>query len=274
MKKRFLPLTIAAVITFSCTTEKPAGTTILSFGTPYGTSQEIMIGKVKTVVEKNYWALPDGDSYKKGNPLTKADRDSLKGWTDDFEAVYDENGVFVKGTGLDENDKPIWKNESIIENKQVARMNTFEKDTLREYVELKYGDNGFVISGTRKRGGVDTLMESITMKTNAVGYPTEFMVFNPKGEPTYKVVETYDEQNRFTKFEVFDKDGKFNYRYEVKYNDKGKVSELKIKDKDNNVTASNYFTYEYDAKGNWIKAIVKDDKNHVVIEERSYTYFE
>ena len=274
MKKLILPLTIAAVITFGCTTEKPAGTTILSLGTPYGTSQEIMIGKVKTVVEKNYWAIPDGDSYKKGNPLTKADRDSLKGWTDDFEAVYDENGVFVKGTGLDENDKPIWKNESIIENKQVTRMNTFRNDTLREYIELKRGDNGFVISGTRTRGGVDTLMESITMKTNAVGYPTEFMVFNPKGEPTYKVALTYDEQNRFTKFEVFDKDGKFNYRYEVKYNDKGKVSELNISDKDHKVTASNYFTYEYDAKGNWVKAIVKDDKNHVVIEERSYTYFE
>lgn len=274
MKKRFLPLTIAAIIVFGCATEKPTGTTILSLGTPYGTSQEIMIGKVKTVVEKNYWALPDGDSYKKGNPLTKADRDSLKGWTDDFEAVYDENGVFVNGTGLDENDKPIWKNESIIENKQVARMNIFGKDTLREYIELKYGDNGFLISGTRTRGGLDTLMESITMKTNAVGYPTEFMVFNPKGEPAYKVVLTYDEQNRFTKLEVFDKGGIINFIYEVKYNDKSKVSELLLKDKENNITSSNYFTYEYDAKGNWIKAIVKDDKNHVVIEERSYIYFD
>jgi hypothetical protein len=60
----------------------------------------------------------------------------------------------------------------------------------------------------------------------------------------------------------------------VKYNEKSKVSELIFKDKDNKITASNYFTYEYDEKGNWIKAVVKDDKNHVVIEERSYTYFE
>jgi len=274
MKKLILPLTIFAAITFSCTTEKPAGTTILSFGTPYGTTQEIMIGNVKTVVEKNYWAIPDGDSYKKGNPLTKADRDSLKGWTDDFEAFYDENGVFVNGTGLDENGIAIWKNESVIQNKQIARMNTFKNDTLQEYVELKYGDNGFVISGTRTRAGVDTLMESITMKTNAVGYPTEFMVFNPKGESKYKTAQTYDEQNRFTKLEVFDKDGKINYSYEGKYNDKGKMSELNIRDKDRKVIASNYLTYEYDPKGNWVRAIVKDAKNNVIIEERSYTYFE
>lgn len=246
----------------------------LSLGTPYDFTQEIMAGKAKTVVEKYYWAIPDGDSYKKGNPFTKADRDSWNGWCDDFEALYDENGVFVICTGLDENGKPIWKNESVIQNKQIARMNVFLKDTLREYVELKYGDNGFVISGTRTRAGVDTLMESYTVKTNAVGYPTELLVFNPKGEPIVKVAQTYDEQNRFTKRETINKEGKTTFSFEGKYNDKGKISEWKIRYKDNKVTASNYLTYEYDEKGNWVKAIVKDDKNHVIIAERSYTYFE
>jgi hypothetical protein len=273
MKKLILPLTIAAVMTFSCTTEKPAGTTILGDGTPYSNSPEIMVGKVKTVVEKNYWAIPDGDSYKKGNILTRAEHDSL-GWTDDFEAVYDENGVIVVCTGLDENGNPAWKNESIIENKLVTKRNLIRKDTLRIYDHFKYDKNGFLISGTRLRAGVDTLLFSVNIKTNSVGYPTEFQLINSKGEPAEKYVYTYDEQNRFTQFEVFDKEGKFNYRYEVKYNDKSKVSELKIRDKDNNITGSNYFIYEYDEKGNWVKAVVKDDNNHVVIEERSYTYFE
>ena len=274
MKKLILSLTIVALMAFSCTTEKPAGTTILGDGTPYSNSQEIMIGKVKTVVEKNYWAVPEGESYKKGNPLTKADRDSIGGWTDDFEAVYDENGVIIVCTGLDENNNPTWKSESIIENKVVVKRNFSRNDTLRYYDQYKYADNGFLISGTRTRAGVDTLMISVTIKTNSVGYPTEFKLFNPKGETTSKYAQTYDEQNRFTKLEVSNKKGIINYTYEVKYNDKGKVSELKIKDKDNKVTGSNYLTYEYDAKGNWVKAIVKDDKNHVVIEERSYTYFE
>jgi len=65
MKKLITPLTIAALITFSCTTEKPVETTILGEGTPYSNYPEIMVGKVKTVIEKNYRAIPDGDTYKK-----------------------------------------------------------------------------------------------------------------------------------------------------------------------------------------------------------------
>lgn len=273
MKNLILPLTIAAVITFSFITEKPDVTTILGDGTPYSNSPEIMIGKVKTVVEKNYWAVPEGDSFKKGNRFTKADRDSIGGWTDDFEAVYDQNGVIEVCTGLNETDNPIWKNESIIENKLVVKRNLIIKDTLRLIDQFKYGENGFLVSGKRTRAGKDTLMVSVTIKTNAVGYPTEFQLFNPKGEATVKYVQTYDEQNRFTKLNVIDKDGKTTLTYEVKYNDKSKVSELNIRDKDNKVS-SNYLTYEYDAKGNWVKAVVKDNNNHVVIEERSYTYFE
>lgn len=273
MKKLILPLTIAAVMAFSCTSEKPAGITILGDGTPYSNSPEIMIGKVKTVVEKNYWAVAEGDSYKKGNRFTKADRDSIGGWTDDFEAIYDKNGVLEVCTALNEADNPIWKNGSIIENKLVTRRDLIRNDTLRYYDQFKYGENGFLTSATRTRAGVDTIIVSVNVKTNSAGYPTEFHIFSPKGEILDKYVYTYDEQNRFTKSEVYNKEGKLNGSSEVKYNDKSKVSELHIRDKDNKVS-SNYFTYEYDQKGNWVKAIVKDDKKHVVIEERSYTYFE
>ena len=273
MKRLILTLALAIIVSSGCNYEKPVESTILGDGTPYSNSPEIMNGKVKTVVEKNYWAIPYGESFKKGNPLTKADRDSIGGWTDDFDAVYDENGVIVVCTALDENNNSIWKNESMIENKMVVKRNLIIKDTLRYTDQFKYGENGFLISGSRIRAGVDTLMISVTIKTNSVGYPTEIQLFNPKGEATVKYVQTYDGQNKFTKFETINKDGKTTYSYEVKYNEKGKVSELNLRDKDNKVS-SNYFTYEYDKKGNWIKAIVKDDKNHVVIEERSYTYFE
>lgn len=274
MKKRFLPLTIAALIAFSCTTEKPVGTTILGDGTPYGNSPEIMVGKVKTVVEKNYWAIPDGEAFKKDHPLTRADRDSLGNWTDDFEASYDENGIIQVCDGLDESGNKTWKNESVIENKRLAGMNFIRKDTLRVYDQFKYGGNGFLADAKRFRAGVDTLIMSAAVKTNAVGYPTEFQTFNSKGEPTGKYIQTYDEQNRFIKFETVDKAGTVTFTQEVKYNDKSKVSELIFRDKDNKIAAANYFTYDYDQKGNWIRAIVKDGKNHVVIEERTYTYFE
>jgi len=274
MKNQILNLTIAAIMTFGCTTEEPVGTTTLGDGTPYASYPEIMVGKVKTMVEKNYWAIPEGTSCKKGNPLTRADRDSLGNWTDDFEVVYDENGVVIACTGLNDTGKPIWKNENIIENMLVTKQNVFRKDTLNSYYQFKYGDNGFLLSGIRNRAGVDTLITSFACKTNAKGKPAEIQMFNSKGKPVEKYMYSYDEKNRFVKFEAFDKAGGINFIQEVKYNDKSKASELIFKDKDNKITASNNCTYEYDEKGNWLKAIVKDDKNHVVIAERSYTYYE
>lgn len=273
MNKQVLPLAIAAVIIFGCTTEKKSLTTILATGTPYFNSPEIMTGKVRSVVERNYWGIPEGDSYKKGNPLSKADQDSLD-WTDNFEAVYDENGVVVVCTGLDEIGNKTWKNESVIENKQLIRMNLIRKDTLRIYDLFEYDDNGFLTSGKRYRAGADTLILSVKIKTNKVGYPTEFQFLNPNDEPIEKYIHIYDEQNRFTTLKVYDKNSFIKYQYEIFYNDKSKVSELQITDVENYNTASNYLTYEYDEKGNWVKAIVKDDKNHVVIEERSYEYFD
>jgi hypothetical protein len=274
MKKLILPLTIAAVITFSCTTKKPAGTTILGEGTPYSNYPEIMIGKVKTVIEKNYWAIPEGDSFKKGNLLTKADRDSFGGWSDDFEAEYNKNGILTACTFLFEPGIPVRKVENVIENNLVVKMNYLGNDSIQFYDLLKYDEKGFLTNGTRYRAVVDTVMFSANTKANQAGSLTEIQLINSKGEPTYKYSLTYDEQNRFTKFEGFNKEGIFNYAHEAKYNEKGKMAELVMRDKDNKITASNYITYEYDAKGNWVKAIVKDDKNHVIIAERNYTYFE
>ena len=84
----------------------------------------------------------------------------------------------------------------------------------------------------------------------------------------------YNDGGQFLRRETCDKDGAFTGSIEVKYNDKGKVSELAFYDKDKKSAGVNHFTYEYDQKGNWTKAIVKDDRGFVVIEERSYAYFE
>jgi hypothetical protein len=274
MKKLIFPLALVVIMTAGCKNEKQAEFTILGDGTQYSNSPEIMIGKVKSVIEKNYWAIRDGDSFKKGNPLTKADRDSIGGWTDDFEALFDADGHVTVCTGLDEAGNPAWKNESLKENNLIVKRNFFRKDTLSFYDHYKYGENGFLTGGLRFRARVDTLMLTANVKTNSIGYPTEFQLFNSKGVSAEKYVFTYDDQNRFLNFKSFDKDGKFKSSYEVKYNDKSKVSELTIGDKDNKITDANYFTYEYDAKGNWVRAIVKDLKNRIIIEERSYKYFD
>lgn len=274
MRKSIFPLAIVIIMAAGCKNSKQREFTLLGEGTPYSNSPEVLDGKVKSVIEKSYWAVPEGDAFIKGNPFTKADRDSVGGWTDDFEAVFDAEGDVTVCTGLNESGKSIWKNENVKENKLIAKRNFYRNDTLRFYDQFKYGTNGFYTKASRLRAGVDTVMMKADFKTNGVGYPTEVQLFNSKGDSIELLTYAYDEQNRFINFKILDKGGKPSFQYEVKYNDKNKVSELNLRDKENKITAANYMTYECDKKGNWIKAIVKDLKNRVVIEERSYTYFE
>lgn len=274
MKKLNLCVAILVIVAFSCKNEKPAEFTRLGDGTPYSNSPEMMNGKVKSVTEKNYWAIPDGDTFKKGNPLTEADRDSLGGWTEDFEAVFDVNGVIQSCTAMDGTGTQLWKNESIVENGLIVKRSIFITDTLSSYDKYEYGENKFITGGARYRAKLDTLMFSVNVKTNEIGYPVDAQFFNSKGDSTWKNTYNYDAQNNFVSFENFDKTGKRTFAYDVKYNEKNKVSELTLKDKDDKITDVNYITYDYDDKGNWIKGVVKNLKDKVVIEERTYTYFD
>jgi hypothetical protein len=139
---------------------------------------------------------------------------------------------------------------------------------------LKCNDKGEFLEVSQYRGKVDTLMFSCSRKINMAGDTVVYQFFNNKNAPSIKSVYIYNKEGQFIRYEKYDKDGSFLNANDVKYNEKGKVSELKFYDKERKVTAENYFTYEYDKIGNWIKAIVKDNKGIVVIEEREYQYFD
>lgn len=72
----------------------------------------------------------------------------------------------------------------------------------------------------------------------------------------------------------FDTLGVYHIGNEIIYNDKGKMSELTLYDKDKKMITVNFVNYEFDQKGNWIKTIARDEKGNVIMEERTYSYFE
>jgi len=73
----------------------------------------------------------------------------------------------------------------------------------------------------------------------------------------------------------YDEKGNFAGAVGVKYNDKGKLSSLTAFDKDKNIYSVDEMTYEYDTKGNWVKAIVTDSESgKVIYVERTYSYFD
>lgn len=273
MKKICLLFLASVFIVTSCTTKKEAGYVLLGDGTPYFQYPENLNGKVKEVTEKNYWAVPDGESYKKGAVLTSADRDSLGGWTSDYRASFNEKGELVSCDYLNEKNLTNYRYE-ISASGDVVRGSSYKKDSLNYYDIYKLDINGRRAGFIRYRPSVDTMLGKLEVITNPEGDTLKYYSLNSKGEILYTLIVLFNADKQFVRSEGFNKDGVFQYANEVKYNEKGRVSDLSIINKNKDVSASNYFTYEYDQAGNWTKAIVKDDKGIVVVEERSYSYYE
>lgn len=98
--------------------------------------------------------------------------------------------------------------------------------------------------------------------------------FNQRGEAGGRYLFVFNDQGLLTHFDFYRKDGTLGSSQVLNYNDKGFQSEYTSSDKDKNVIGKTYSTYEYDQRGNWIKATIRDDKGFTVISERVYTYFE
>jgi hypothetical protein len=273
MKKLLFLLLATVLIMTGCTSKKPAKFTVLGDYTPYNAFPENFIGKVEKVIEKNYWAIPDGDTFKKGNLITIKDRDSLN-WSNDFEATFDIAGDIVSCNYLNENNQSIYKWELMKENNILTSAKVILKDTVRISQKLKCNADGKIIEISTYRSIVDTLISSSNIKYSEKGDTITRQFFNYKGAPTAKQIYLYNDEGQFLRRESYNEEGTFNGANDVEYNDKGKISRLTFYYKDKKVFLDGHYTYDYDQKGNWTKAIAKDNKGNVVIEERTYTYFE
>lgn len=273
MKKTILLVLCAAFIAGSCTNKKPVATTLLGDYTPYDSYPEKMAGKVEKVVEKNYWGVAEGDTYVKGNPVTVNDRDSLP-WTYDFVANFDINGNLTSCTNTDENGKTIDSWVLTLTDGFLSRAEYLKDDTLRMYNKLTCNEDGKITELLTYRPVVDTLVNSWRVIGDASNDTVIYQGMNWQGEPTLRYVVIYDSEGRYESLNLQPAEGGIRKLISAVYNDQGKVSELRIYDKEENVKASNFISYEYDKTGNWVKAIVKDDKGNVIVEEREYTYYE
>lgn len=256
-----------------CKNKKQVVFTVLGVFTPYQMNMEKLNGKVEKVIETNYWTVPDTESFKKGDKMTKKVLDSLN-YTGDFEATFDEAGDLVSCAIMDENKKIDNKWELTKENNILVRANYTYNDTLRRYQKLKCDKNGDIIEYASFKAVVDTLLERWVVERNTRGDTVIYKVINYKGELIFKALFLYNDLEQFIGYQGYDKDGNYSGGNESKYDDLGKVSELIFYNKDKKPTSENNFINEYDSKGNWVKQICKDKKGFAIIGERVYKYFE
>jgi hypothetical protein len=271
--KKLVYLFLVIVFVAGCKNKKEVVFTEIGLFTPYQTNVERLKGKVEKVIEINYWAVPDGESFKKGEKMTKKELDSLN-YTGDYEATFDQVGDLVSCAIMDENKKVVDKWELIKENNILVRANHTFKDTLRNYRKFTCDNNGDIIEHASFRAGVDTLIERWVVERNPGGDTIIYNIFNNKGEQTYKVLFLYNDLKQFTGYQGYDKDGNYNGGNEIRYDNLGSASALVFYNKDKVSSVENTYVNEYDSRGNWIKQICKDKKGFAIIGVREYKYFE
>ena len=83
MKKLIFLLALIVFAVASCKEKKPADYTRLGYFTTYQTYMEKLNGKVESVAEKGYWAIPKVRLTSKEPGLQKHELDSI-GYTYDY----------------------------------------------------------------------------------------------------------------------------------------------------------------------------------------------
>jgi hypothetical protein len=273
MKKLIFLFFVIAVAAAGCKEKKTASFTRLGYFTPYQTYMEKLNGKVESVTEKGYWAIPEGDTFVKGAGITKHELDSI-GYTYDYKASFDADGDLVSCTTYDENGNVIGTWSLSKENNVLARAEYTSNDTVRYKVHITCDKSGNPVLYEGFNPLADTLLGKNEMKGSDINDTLTVQYYNSKGESDGKSLLFYNELGLLTGFENFKKDGTAGSSYKLDYNDKGFNSEAVFFDKDKNKISAISSTYEYDNMGNWVKLTCKDDKGFAVICERVYTYFE
>jgi len=271
--KKFLflfPAIIFVVTGFK--NNEPAEYTVLGiYSAHMNFSPERLIGNVEKVIEKSYWAIPDGDAFRKGNPITMKERKSLYY---DWEVILDESGDVRICVIMDENNNVVKKNELFKED-NILTLATYD-DAYSVYDKLRCNSKGDIVELSVFSNGVDTLMWRNTIEFNLKRDTLTWQVYDYKGILRARVIAVVDKDGQFSNRLFYDENGKYQRGQEFKYNEKRNLIELILYNRKKKITEDVYFSnFEYDQEGNWINRILKSNSNdNIVFQERTYTYFE
>ncbi len=273
MKRLIIFLALVLFAASGCQEKKPADFTRLGIYTPYQGYMEKLNGKVESVTENGYWAIPEADTYVKGARITKKELDSI-GYTYDYKAVFDIDGDLVSSITLDENDKVIdtWRLSKV--NNLLARSEYISDDTVRYKQVITCDEEGKPFLYEGYNAIADTLTQKIEVTGSYVNDTLKVQYFSHKGEVGSKYLFIFNDLGLLTRLEYYRKDGTPGSTTSYVYNDKGFQSDYTATDNEKKVTGKTSTGYEYDEKGNWTKGTIKDEKGFTIICERVYTYFE
>lgn len=274
MKRLIIFLALVLFAAAGCREKKSTYYTRVGDFTPYMNFQEKLNGKVETVTEKSYWAIPEGETYAKGAKVTKHELDSV-GWTYDFKAMYDEGGELVSCITTDENDGIITRWDFKKVEEMITRGEYSIGDTLKSYVLITEGGDGLSTQFENFNAATDTLIQKAERSGKYQSDTLRIKYYNSRGGLRFTDLMAFNDQGLMPYAVRIGADGMIMGGIMIKFNENGFISETSFLDGEKNITGTNQMSYEYDNQGNWIKVICKDPgTGTTMISERTYKYYE
>ena len=273
--KKFIPmLFVVMILATGCPQPEPEVHQVeIGLFTPYWSFPETLNGKVKEVIEKNYFGIEQEGKIVKGDRLTVKARDTIN-WTNDFKLVYDENGNLVESVMLDENDNVIQKNIQTLEEGRIVKSESERNDTLRSYALLTYNEAGQLVKLEQFRLPADTLMWSVKLLSDDQGNFTEWHWMDWKGADNGKNLFTVSQEGQRTGFKFYNREGELWQEEKFTFNEMGfLVKQEIITDEGEESTTTYEYEYEYDEMDNWIKVVSSTD-DQLIVAERTISYFD
>jgi hypothetical protein len=234
-------------------------------------TQEKLNGKVKEVIQTNWWADEVNGKVVKGKPYTMADRGKVP-MNRDFKEEYNESGVTARCISYNDSGKVYMDIKVVSNGRKLERADYYMRDTIRGMAKYTYvGDLPFEIDGYAP--GNDTIMMRIKFAYDQEGYIYKVRYYDKKGDqPSYTTYERTPD-GQLAKIQSFNADDKLNFIVEYTYNDKGE----RIKGHEEYFTTPRVvdrtYKYEYDRKGNWTAMIMIQNNKPWVIRTREIKYY-
>jgi hypothetical protein len=256
-----------------CTVQQePEPVTEIGWFTPYVITPEFLNGQVKTLDQRTYRARLENGEIVQGERITLKERDSL-GWSYDFTAHFDPEGMILSVDYLDDNAESYGYNAVETREGRYVRSEWIENDTLRQYSLFQYDDEGQLIRSETFRADVDTLMNSLSFETNENGLVIGGQWMNYLDEPDDSWSFEPDENGLVTYWERKNRDGNILSWGKMTYNEQGMATAMQIMRRDSTIIDNVIDYIEMDEKGNWLKAVYYKNGEPDGMDIRKIVYY-
>ena len=274
MRRLVIVVIIAVSIVNSGVSQKKDEYVLL--GQLYGTNPyqfyEKLKGNVREFKQLNYWAGEEDGKLVKGRLITTADRRTTPMGKDYFEE-YNSSGTILKHGIRDENGKLLEYWDVDADSGKILKAYYYTNDILRAEISFRYNE-GFLVEEKYLLPDNGPMVKGVLIDYNSEGKVTKHNFYNSRNEPAGHDEYTYNSAGLVESIKVYLSTGQLNIIYSFTYNQEG---EKLAQDQENFINGdkrSYKFEYEYDDRGNYIKAIFIMNNKPFIYRERQINYFD